>query len=72
MSSVLVTPPLPAESIVNGLNPREAVHDTPNFRANVKKFEEQIDHFEKWLDTLSKALKVYSEESNSKFLSEKV
>uniref|UniRef100_U9UT81 BAR domain-containing protein n=1 Tax=Rhizophagus irregularis (strain DAOM 181602 / DAOM 197198 / MUCL 43194) TaxID=747089 RepID=U9UT81_RHIID len=63
MSSILVTPPLPAESVIDSLNPREAVHDTPNFRANVKKFEEQIDHFEKWLDALFKAIKSYSEES---------
>ncbi|CAI2169039.1 10254_t:CDS:10 [Funneliformis geosporum] len=63
MSSILVTPPLPAESVINNLNPREAIHDTPNFRANVRKFEEQVDHFEKWLDTLFKALKFYSEES---------
>lgn len=67
MSSILVTPPLPAESVINSLNPREAVHDTPNFRANVKKFEEQIDHFEKWLDALFKAIKSYSEESISKY-----
>ncbi|CAB4377245.1 unnamed protein product [Rhizophagus irregularis] len=63
MSSILVTPPLPAESVIDSLNPREAVHDTPNFRANVKKFEEQIDQFEKWLDALFKAIKSYSEES---------
>ncbi|CAG8520665.1 15641_t:CDS:10 [Funneliformis caledonium] len=63
MSSILVTPPLPAESVLNSLNPQEAIHDTPNFRANVRKFEEQVDHFEKWLDTLFKALKHYSEES---------
>ncbi|GES81932.1 transcription factor SipA3, putative [Rhizophagus clarus] len=63
MSPIPITPPLPAESIINSLNPREAVHDTPNFRANVKKFEEQIDHFEKWLDALFKAIKSYSEES---------
>ena len=71
MSYALVAPPLPAESIINGLNPREAIHDTPNFRANVKKFEEQIDLFEKWLDALLKAMKSYSEESISKLMHEK-
>ena len=71
MSSVLVTPPLPPETIINSLNPREAVHDTPNFRVNVRKFEEQIDQFEKWLDALFKAMKSYSEETNSKLMHEK-
>lgn len=62
---------LPTETFLNGLTFRETIHDTPNFRANVRKFEEQLDHFEKWLDGISKALRLYIEESMSKLCQKK-
>ncbi|CAG8435022.1 7259_t:CDS:10 [Diversispora eburnea] len=55
--------PLPTETVLIGINFQEAIFDTPSFRANVRKFEEQIDHFEKWLEGILKALRLYIEES---------
>ncbi|KAG0170006.1 SNF1-interacting protein [Apophysomyces sp. BC1015] len=40
---------------------QDAITDSPVYRANVLHFDEQLDLLEKWLDTLSKHLKLYCE-----------
>jgi hypothetical protein len=44
----------------------DAITDSPVYRANVHHFDEQLDLLEKWLDALSKHLKLYCERMNSK------
>ncbi|SAL98337.1 hypothetical protein [Absidia glauca] len=42
----------------------DAITDSPVYRANVHHFDEQLDLLEKWLDALSKHLKLYCERMN--------
>ncbi|CAG8589307.1 11634_t:CDS:2, partial [Racocetra persica] len=64
MSATSLAPPFPAETVISCINFQETIHDTPHFRANIRRFEEHVDHFEKWLDGFWKALKQYIEEIN--------
>ncbi|KAI8332635.1 hypothetical protein BC941DRAFT_474061 [Chlamydoabsidia padenii] len=42
----------------------DAITDSPVYRANIHHFDEQLDLLEKWLDALSKHLKLYCERLN--------
>lgn len=44
----------------------DAITDSPVYRANALHFDEQIDLLEKWLEQLSKHLKLYTDKLNSK------
>ncbi|KAL0086491.1 hypothetical protein J3Q64DRAFT_1639316 [Phycomyces blakesleeanus] len=43
----------------------DAITDSPVYRTNVHHYDEQLDHLEKWLDSLSRHLKLYTEKINS-------
>lgn len=45
---------------------QDVILDTPVWRSNVIHLEEQIEHFEKWIDGFIRALKSYIEVINSK------
>ncbi|KAL0085799.1 hypothetical protein F4703DRAFT_1560711 [Phycomyces blakesleeanus] len=42
----------------------DAITDSPVYRTNVHHYDEQLDHLEKWLDSLSRHLKLYTEKIN--------
>lgn len=44
----------------------DAITDSPVFRSSVTHYDEQLEHLEQWLDTLSRHLKLYTEKLNSK------
>ncbi|CAG8441180.1 10740_t:CDS:2 [Acaulospora colombiana] len=64
MASLALSP----ESIFNIPNFQEAINDTPDFRANIRKAEEQVDYFEKWLDGFWKALRQYISDVEEKLV----
>ncbi|CAG8633222.1 hypothetical protein C2G38_2186669 [Gigaspora rosea] len=64
MSTTSLAPPFPPETVISCINFQETIQDTPHFRASIRRFEEHVDHFEKWLDSFWKALKHYIEEIN--------
>ncbi|KAG0170127.1 hypothetical protein DFQ30_002844 [Apophysomyces sp. BC1015] len=39
----------------------DAVTDSPVYRANINHFDEQLAHLEKWIDSLSRHFKRYTE-----------
>lgn len=45
----------------------DAVTDSPVYRANALHFDEQVELLEKWLDSLSKHLRQYTEKLNSNY-----
>lgn len=46
----------------------DAVTDSPVFRSSVYRYDQQLEHLEHWLDSLSRHLKLYTEKLNSKDL----
>lgn len=44
----------------------DAINDSPVYRSSSLHFDEQLDLLEKWLDSLSKHMKQYTEKLNSK------
>jgi hypothetical protein len=53
-------------SPTNILTVQDVILDSPVWRANVLHLEDQIDHFEKWIDGFIRALKNYIEATISK------
>lgn len=49
----------------------DAVTDSPVFRSGVYRYDQQLEHLEHWLDSLSRQLKLFTEKLNSKNLVEK-
>lgn len=45
---------------------QDAINDSPVYRSSSLHFDEQLDLLEKWLDSLSKHMKQYTEKLNSK------
>jgi hypothetical protein len=46
---------------------QDAVLDSPIFRANVTHIEDQVDQIQLWLEGLTKQLRLYLDELNSRF-----
>jgi hypothetical protein len=44
----------------------DAITDSPVFRSGVYRYDQQLEHLEHWLDSLSRHLKLYTEKLNSK------
>ncbi|KAF1803956.1 hypothetical protein FB192DRAFT_1370583 [Mucor lusitanicus] len=42
----------------------DAVTDSPVFRSSVYRYDQQLEHLEHWLDSLSRHLKLYTEKLN--------
>jgi hypothetical protein len=47
---------------------QDAVLDSPIFRANITHIEDQVDHIQLWLEGLTKQLRLYLDELNSRLL----
>ncbi|KAG0186221.1 SNF1-interacting protein [Apophysomyces sp. BC1034] len=60
MSTQLTTElPCLVSSPTNTLTLQDVVLDSPVWRANIQHLEEQVDHFEKWVDSLTRSLRQY-------------
>lgn len=44
----------------------DAITDSPVYRSSTLHFDDQLDLLEKWLDSLSKNMKLYVDKLNSK------
>jgi hypothetical protein len=45
----------------------DAITDSPVFRTNVIRYDQQLEHLEHWLDSFSRQLKLYTEKLNSRY-----
>ncbi|KAI9027345.1 hypothetical protein CLU79DRAFT_833263 [Phycomyces nitens] len=56
--------PLPTSSRNTLITLQDAITDSPVYRANILHFDEQLDLLERWLETLSKHMKLYCDRLN--------
>ncbi len=69
MNSPTLLSAQPLDISFNEINLENCIKDSPFYKAALNSFEDNCDDLQKWLDSICKLIKAYSDEFNSNYFS---